>query len=216
MKILPLKKKIGIMGGSFNPIHIGHLFLAEQARVCFQLQEVIFMPTGQPGYPKTEMPVASAYRMEMTLLAINDHPYFSLSSHEVEQDQPTFTIHTLKTFRKKYSSQAYDLFFITGADAVRDILQWKEPEELLKLSQFIAGSRPQYALKEFKELMEHWSLAKSRIHFMQIPLLEISSRLIREYLRQGKSIRYLVPGPVEDYIYKHQLYSSERSDHQAS
>ncbi len=204
------------MGGSFNPIHTGHLFLAEQARVCFQLQEVIFMPTGQPGYPKAELPVDSVYRMEMTLLAINDHPHFSLSSHEAEQDQPTFTIHTLKTFRKKYPSQTHELFFITGADAVRDILQWKEPEELLHLSQFIAGSRPQYALKEFKELMEQWPLAKTRIHFMQIPLLEISSRLIRDYLRQGKSIRYLVPASVEDYIYKHQLYSCERSVGQTS
>ncbi len=198
------------MGGTFNPIHVGHLFLAEQARVCFQLQSVIFLPTGHPGYPKEEQPIEAKHRLQMTSLAINSHPNFYLSTWETEQDQPTFTIHSLKAFRKWYPEEEYELFFITGADAVVDILKWKEPEIILSLAQFIAGTRPQVSLEEFQKTLAHSRQAESRIHLMQIPLLEISSCLIRSYVRGGKSIRYLVTEPVESYINKYQLYAMKK------
>ncbi len=204
------KISIGIMGGSFNPIHMGHLFLAEQARVCFNLSSVIFLPTGQPAYPKNEMPVAAEHRLQMTSLAINRHPHFFISRLEAMQKEPTYTIHSLIEFRKTYPEDRYELFFITGADAVKDILQWKEPERLLGMAQFIAGSRPPYSFEELYATIADWTLAKSRIHVMQIPLLEISSCMIREYLRHGKTIKYLVPESVEQYIYKYQLYVTER------
>lgn len=211
MDLIQEKKiNIGIMGGSFNPIHMGHLFLAEQARVCFQLDSVIFLPTGLPGYPKEEMPVSPKHRIEMTSLAINPNPFFFLSRYEAENTQPSYTINSLRAFRKIYSPDKYELYFITGADAVIDIFNWKESEELLSLAQFIAGSRPHFSFSEFHKSIADWPEARSKIHIMQMPLLEISSRLIRDYIRQGKSIRYLVTTPVEEYVRKYGLYSQER------
>lgn len=194
------------MGGSFNPIHLGHLLLAETAREDFSLSQVIFMPTGNPGYQVKEKPISPEHRFVMTSLAVSSHGHFFVSRLEVDRLQPSFTIDTVRELRKIYPLEEVDLFFITGADSILDILSWKMPTEILKLTSFIAGTRPNYDLSGFFEKVEKLGQAKEKIHLMQMPMLDISSSQIRKKIREGKSIRYLVPDAVCNYIEKSKLY----------
>lgn len=200
------KKRIGIMGGSFNPIHFGHLLLAQTAREDFTLSKVIFIPTGNPGYKVKEKPISPEHRYLMTTLAISANPWFHISRLEVDRIQPSFTIDTIKELREIYSYDQVDLFFITGADSILDILSWKNPQEILDLCSFIAGTRPNYSLHNFDQKMSALGLAREKIYLMEIPMLDISSSQIRKCIREGKSIRYLVPDLVLSYIEKNNLY----------
>lgn len=193
--------KIGLMGGTFNPIHYGHLVAAEEARHQFNLDQVIFIPSGYPPHRTPRSVIPAEDRYIMTALAIATNPYFNISRIEIERPGPSYTTDTVKAFREMYPNS--QLFFITGLDAILEILTWRNPYELVKLAHFIAVTRPGYnpeCLKNLdREILDNVSL-------LEIPGYAISSTLIRERVAQGKPIRYMVPEPVEAYIRKHGLY----------
>lgn len=192
------KRRLGIMGGTFDPVHFGHLVCAEEARWQFDLEEVIWVPAGLP-WQKREVS-ASEDRYMITVLATAPNESFSVSRVEIDRGGPTYTLDTLVTLREFYGDKA-ELFFITGADAVTQILTWKDPEEVLHQAHFIAASRPEYELSDLD-----LDKFKGRVSVMQIPALAISSTEIRERVATGRPIRYLVPREVAVYIEERGLY----------
>jgi len=189
------------MGGTFDPIHHGHLMAAEEARWQFDLDEVVFLPTGQP-WMKSERTVSPPEdRYLMVVIATSANPRFMVSRLEIERDGPTYTVDTLRALQAERPE--VDMFFITGADAMLEILQWKDPEEALELAHFIAATRPGYDLSSFERgaPTEH-----PKVSVMQIPALAISSTDIRDRIAHGRPIRYLVPDGVQTYISKAGLY----------
>jgi nicotinate-nucleotide adenylyltransferase len=195
-------KRLGVMGGTFDPIHYGHLVTAEEALWQFRLDEVAFVPTGQP-WMKADREVAGAeHRYLMTVVATAGNPRFSVSRVDIDRKGPTYTVDTLQELRRQ-AEDDIELFFITGADAMLEILQWKDPEEVLSLARVIAATRPGYDLTR----LEVWASASDpRVSVMDIPALAISSTDIRRRVREGEPIRYLVPEAVHTYIRKSGLY----------
>jgi len=196
--------KLGIMGGTFNPIHVGHLVCAEEALSRHGLERVIFMPTGRHPWSKPAGGDASGEaRLRMTEIATEDNPGFDVSRYEMDRPEPSYTVDTIRHFREEMPGA--ELFFITGADAILEILEWKDPEELLEMATLIAATRPGYPLDRLSVEIDRF-LGKGRIIVMDIPYIGISSSMIRERAVQGMSIRYLVPDGVRDYIEKEGLY----------
>jgi nicotinate-nucleotide adenylyltransferase len=194
------------MGGTFDPIHHGHLVTAEAALWQFHLDEVAFVPTGQP-WMKGDREVAPAeHRYLMTVIATASNPRFSVSRVEVDRQGPTYTIDTLQELRKQAEGDI-ELFFITGADAMLEILHWKDPEEVLAQAHFIAATRPGYDLARFQQEAPS---GHPRVSLMDVPALAISSTDIRRRVHEGQPIRYLVPEGVQTYIEKFGLYREER------
>jgi nicotinate-nucleotide adenylyltransferase len=192
------------MGGTFDPIHVGHLVTAEAARWTFELDEVVFVPTGQP-WMKTDREVSAAeHRYLMTVIATASNPRFSVSRIEVDRKGPTYTVETLQQLLREADGEV-DLFFITGADAMLEILQWKDPGEVLALAHVIAATRPGYDLARFEADAR---TSHPRVSVMDIPALAISSTDIRRRVAAGEPIRYLVPEGVDSYIRKTDLYRS--------
>jgi len=190
------------MGGTFDPIHHGHLVTAEAALWQFGLDEVVFVPTGSP-WMKAEHEVTPAEdRYLMTVIATASNPYFSVSRIEVDRPGPTYTIDTLEQLRAE-AKEPVELFFITGADAMLEIFHWKEPEDVLSRAHFIAATRPGYDLAHFESEAPS---AHPNVSVMQVPALAISSTDIRRRVREGKPIRYLLPEGVQTYIEKAELY----------
>ena len=197
---------IGLMGGTFDPIHMGHLVTAEEARQQFLLDYVIFIPAGLPPHKEKEQVTPAEHRYLMTTLAVMSNPYFVVSRVEVEKDERSYTIDTLRHFAAR-CAPGTNLFFITGADAILDILTWKDYTELLRLCTFIAVTRPGYPLDKLDEITGKLSPElRAKIHLLEIPALAISSTFIRKRVALGKTIKYLTPEPVEQYIKKHGLY----------
>jgi len=190
------------MGGTFDPIHYGHLVCAEEARYQFGLDEVIFIPAGRPWQKQEVSPAQD--RFKLTELATASNEYFSVSRIEIERDGPTYTLDTLLRLHELYGERA-ELYFITGADAVTEILTWKDPEAALEQAHFIAASRPEYDLSKLRN--EQFG---NKLSFMQIPALALSSTDIRHRVSQGQPIRYLVPPEVEEFIKQRGLYRSKR------
>lgn len=202
--------KVGLMGGTFDPIHMGHLVTAEEARQQFDLDYVIFVPTGAPPHKDEKSISLPEHRYLMSTLAVMSNPSFFVSRIEIDQDGPTYTIDTVKHFACG-EEHGPELFFITGADAILEIFTWKNYEELLGLCTFIAVSRPGYSLERFYETLNKSCPAmKDKVHLLEIPALAVSSTFIRERVTLGKTIKYLTPEPVEQYIKKHGLYRVAR------
>lgn len=194
--------RLGVMGGTFDPIHYGHLVTAEEALVQFGLDAVVFVPTGRPWMKEHEVVSPAEDRYLMTVIATASNPLFSVSRMEVDRDGPTYTVETLRGLKADRGPET-DLFFVTGADAIVEILQWKEPEELFGLAHFIAATRPGYDL----QVLETYApVDRSKISVMNIPALAISSTDIRQRIAEGHPIRYLVPEGVKSYIEKERLY----------
>ena len=199
---------VGVMGGTFNPIHFGHLVTAEEALYAFDLREVVFVPAGRP-WQKNRTDVAEAeHRYLMTVIATASNPLFRVSRIEIDREGPTYTVDTLRALRVQLGG--VELYFITGADAILQILTWKDPQEVLAEARFIAASRPGYDLDRLeKELPEGFG---DRVHVLEIPALAISSTDLRIRVREGRPIRYLVPEGVARYIEKTGLYGGETAD----
>jgi nicotinate-nucleotide adenylyltransferase len=196
-------KRIGIMGGTFDPIHLAHLFAAEEARFKFNLEKVIFVPCGVPAHKKPYEVTPAEHRYAMVLLATANNPYFEVSRIEIDREGPSYAIDTVVAFRQLYGEDA-SIYFITGADAVLEILTWKETDKLIRLCKFIAVTRPGYDLSKISEVLgEEYA---SAIEILQIPGMDISSTAIRQRVRNGEPIRYLVPEMVYHYIMQHKLY----------
>lgn len=200
---------IGLMGGTFDPIHVGHLVTAEEARQQFDLDYVIFVPTGIPPHKEKEMISLPEHRYLMTSLAVMSNPSFFVSRIEIDQKTPTYTIDTVRHFSLG-KDPGPEVFFITGADAILEIFTWKDYEDLLDLCTFIAVSRPGYSLDHFHETLDRARPdLKQKVHLLEIPALAVSSTFIRERVALSKTIKYLTPEPVEQYIKKHGLYQSQ-------
>ena len=194
--------RLGVMGGTFDPIHHGHLVTAEAALWEFGLDEVVFVPTGQP-WMKAERRVAPPEdRYLMTVIATSSNPHFTVSRIEIERDGPTYTVDTLRDLRDSVAGDC-ELFFITGADAMLEILAWKDPEEVLAQAHFIAATRPGYDIARFDQEAPS---SHPKVSVMNIPALAISSSDIRRRVGEGEPIRYLVPEGVQAYIEKAGLY----------
>ena len=189
------------MGGTFDPIHHGHLVAAEEARWQFGLDQVVFVPTGQPWQKPVGVSDAED-RYLMTVIATASNPAFTVSRLEIDSDGPTYTVDTLRALAAELG-QGVRLFFVTGADAVLQILTWKDPDEVLALAELIAATRPGHDLND---LAEKVPAAAGRVHPMRIPALAISSPEIRQRAAAGAPIRYLVPEGVARYVEKRGLY----------
>jgi len=193
-------RRLGVMGGTFDPIHYGHLVTAEEALVQFTLDQVVFVPTGQPWMKQGRdvSPVEDRYLM--TVIATASNPRFRVSRIEVDREGPTYTVDTLRALASENPDA--ELYFITGADAMYEIFEWKDPDEVLAIAHFIAATRPGYDLRRF----EAAATRHPDVSVMNIPALAISSTDIRERVRDGRPIRYLVPEGVKSYVEKAGLY----------
>lgn len=199
--------KIAIMGGTFDPIHMGHLVTAEAVRHEFHIDEVLFVPTGNPPHKAGKGITSAEHRYLMTVLATAANAHFNVSRIEIDREGPTYTIDTIKELSKIYGPET-KLYFITGADAVHEILTWKNSEELLQICTFVAVTRPGY---KKQQLINHIEELRTQYHssikFLEVPALAISSSDIRKRVKLQSPIKYLVTSPVENYIYKHRLYT---------
>lgn len=190
------------MGGTFDPIHYGHLVAAEEALVQFNLDRVVFMPTGEP-VRKTHLRVSPAEdRYLMTVIATASNPDFGVSRLEIDRPGATYTVDTMTELRTIYGPET-ELFFISGADAILDILTWKDSAQLTDICTLIAATRPGYDLSRFEQQPEDEGL---RVEMMEVPALAISSTDIRQRVAERRPVRYLLPEAVAMYIRKNHLY----------
>lgn len=193
---------LGIMGGTFDPIHYGHLVAAECCAEQFDLEQVIFVPSGTPPHKEEVTMTSASDRYMMTLLATISNPRFVISKVEIKRAGPSYTIDTLLYFRQEYPH--HDVYFITGADAIAQIFTWKDPERLLMECFFIAVTRPGFPLnEEAQQMIETYS---HRIFPLSIPGVAISSTHLRSRAKRGLTLKYQVPPEVDAFIKKRSLY----------
>lgn len=197
--------KIGIMGGTFDPIHMGHLIAAEHARENMGLDEIWFMPSHQPPH-KSDVPQATAeQRLQMLELAIQSHPAFRTTDIEYRRTGKSYTVDTVHQLTDLFPKHSF--YFIIGADMVHFLPKWYKIDEIDKHVRFIGLSRPGFSLDSAAFDKESQALL-GKVHFVPMPLIEISSTLVRESLKRGKSVRYLIPEPVRQFIEEGRLYES--------
>ena len=191
------------MGGTFDPIHHGHLVAASEVQSWFDLDEVVFVPTGRP-WQKAEREVSAAEdRYLMTVIATASNPRFSVSRVDLDRSAPTYTVDTLRDVRSERGTE-WDLYFITGADALEQILSWHDPDELFNLAHFVGCTRPGHTLSAT-------GLPEGKVSLVEVPALAISSTECRLRVRQGEPIWYLVPDGIVQYIAKRHLYAVTRA-----
>lgn len=192
--------RLGVMGGTFDPIHHGHLVAASEAAARLGLDEVVFVPTGQP-YRKDDRAVSPPeHRYLMTVIATASNPRFTVSRVDVDRDGPTYTYDTLRDLRDQRPED--DLFFITGADALAQILSWKDADKLFELAHFVGVTRPGHKLTDA-------GLPEDRVTLLNVPAMAISSTDCRERTQDGEPVWYLVPDGVVQYIGKYHLYKEQ-------
>ncbi|MFZ1321661.1 MAG: nicotinate-nucleotide adenylyltransferase [Ignavibacteria bacterium] len=191
-------KKYGIFGGTFNPPHIAHSIVAENVRQQLHLDKIIFIPSGNPPLKNS---ISAEHRLDMAKLAFGDNKNFEVSEIEMERpDEKSFTVNTLQMLKEKYSNDHVKLFLIVGIDNLIDFPKWKEPEKLFELSEVIVINRPNFSSKDSEIKYS------SKVNFITVPFLEISSSRIRQLVSDKRSVRYLVNRDVENYIAEHKLY----------
>ena len=194
----PRRPKLGVMGGTFDPVHHGHLVAASEVAARYGLDEVVFVPTGQPWQKADEQVTAAEHRYLMTVIATAANPHFTVSRVDIDRAGPTYTIDTLRDLRAARGEDV-DYYFITGADALAQILGWKSAGELFELARFIGVTRPGHTLSTE-------GLPAERVSVLEIPALANSSTDVRDRARRGDPVWYLVPDGVVQYISKHRLY----------
>lgn len=198
-------KKIGIMGGTFNPIHVGHLFLAEQAYEQFLLDSVMFLPSKIPPHKKNSEIASEYHRTNMILAAIDGNSHFSLSTLELDRPGVTYTIDTMRQLQKQEPENEYK--FIIGADSLFHLHEWNQANDLMNMTEFLVATRNHHTYEEMYRYAETLKeIYHASVQFIKIPAMEISSSDIRKRIADGKTIRYLVPEQVEAYIRKTELY----------
>jgi len=199
-------RRVGLMGGTFDPIHYGHLVTAEVVRAKFSLDLVIFVPAGIPPHKRGIKISSGTDRYMMTVLATVTNPHFEVSRTELDRPGPSYAIDTVRHFRKEFGTET-EIFFITGADAAVEILTWKDAKDLLKECGFIVATRPGCSTGELERRLQEARLHSAHcICVVEVPALAISSTDIRRRVGQGEPIRYLLPQNVENYIHKRGLY----------
>jgi nicotinate-nucleotide adenylyltransferase len=195
---------IGILGGTFDPIHMGHLVGAEEARIRLELAQVLFIPAGQPWLKADRSISAIGHRVEMVRLAISSNPYFKLSTIEADRPGPSYSVDTLEELRRLDSRARF--LFILGEDLLQELPQWRSPSRLIELCQLLVITRSGYPPPDLNSLEDAIPGISGCIIFLEIPQIDISSTQIRQRVARGLSIKYLVPESVEDYIHRIRLY----------
>jgi len=199
------RRRVGVMGGTFDPIHHGHLVAGSEVQAWFGLDEVVFVPTGRP-WQKNERDVSSSeHRYLMTVVATASNPRFTVSRVDIDRGGPTYTIDTLRDLQSVYPDD--ELYFITGADALAQILTWREHDNIFELAHFVGCTRPGHELSENSTD----GLPNDRMTIVEIPALAISSTDCRERVAAGEPIWYLVPDGVVQYVNKYRLYVPQPS-----
>jgi nicotinate-nucleotide adenylyltransferase len=201
--------KLGLFGGTFDPVHFGHLLLAEQCREQCGLDAVWFLPSGSPPHKRRDI-TPGKQRLEMLQLATAGHEAFSVSDRELKREGTTYTVDTLTELHAEQPDA--ELFFLIGADSLHDLPTWREPQRILELATIVAvnrGDRPLPSLDGVREKLGE--PAAGRIQFATMPGCDISATDIRERVAAGRSIRYMTPRAVEVYIQQHGLYRSDRT-----
>ena len=193
----PRRTRLGVMGGTFDPVHHGHLVAASEVAARFDLDEVVFVPTGEP-WQKSDRRVSPAeHRYLMSVIATASNPRFWVSRVDIDRDGPTYTVDTINDIAALRPDS--EMFFITGADALAQILSWNHADEALRLARFVGVTRPGYELSDAH-------LPPDSVTLVDVPAMAISSSDVRERVRKGSPVWYLVPDGVVQYITKHRLY----------
>ena len=194
--------KLGLMGGTFDPIHYGHLFIAEEARVRCGLDEVWFIPNNTPAHVQGKKAnLSPAQRLELCEIGVQNNPHFRVSRVEVEREGKSYAFDTINQIKAETGA---DLFWVLGGDAISEVLTWHRGPELFDLCRFVAASRPGFSLQNAKEALN--VAQSSRVEWMEVPGLHIASRDLRERIKDGQPIRYLVPDAVREHIERLGLY----------
>ena len=191
-------RRLGVMGGTFDPVHHGHLVAASEVATRFSLDEVVFVPTGEPWQKARRSVAAANDRYLMTVIATAPDPRFTVSRIDLDRGGPTYTVDTLRDLRAE-RGPGVELYFITGADALAQILSWRSPDEVIALAHLVGVTRPGHDLADP-------GLPGGRVSLIEIPALAISSSNVRERVGLNQPIRYLVPDPIVEYIAKRGLY----------
>ncbi len=196
---------IGVLGGTFDPIHIGHIMVAEEVRAKLNLAEVLFVPAGQPWLKKNTPLSDVEHRVQMVRLAIADKPYFKMSAMETERAGPSYTVDTIAELRAQVGAED-ELFFILGWDSLTEFPQWREPSRLITMCNLVAVPRPGYPRPDLKALEALVPGLSQRVMLMDKPEVDISASEIRNRVARGLSVRHLLSEPVSKYIKEHGLY----------
>lgn len=194
-------RRLGVMGGTFDPIHHGHLVAASEVAAVFELDEVVFVPTGRPWQKSDRDVTDSEHRYLMTVVATASNPRFTVSRVDIDRPGPTYTIDTLRDLRRMRPEA--ELFFITGADAMEQIMSWKDIDELWSLAHFVGVTRPGHVLPD---------LGRSDVSLLEVPAMAISSTTCRDRVKTDLPVWYLVPDGVVQYIAKYELYNDDGSE----
>jgi len=199
---------IGILGGTFDPVHVGHLRIAEEARVRLELSRVLFVPAGQPWLKADEAIASPIHRVEMVRRAIADNPYFELSTVEVDRPGPSYAVDTVATIavlQQQLGAEA-SFFFLLGWDSLAELPRWKEPDKLVQMCRLVAVPRPDFSPPNLEALESSIPGVTQSVVLLDMPLVDVSSSDIRKRVAKGLSIQGLVPDDVEEYIKEQQLY----------
>ena len=205
MSSAPGGRRVGVMGGTFDPVHHGHLVAASEVQAWFDLDEVVFVPTGDPWQKSDRVVSPAEHRYLMTVIATASNPRFTVSRVDIDREGPTYTIDTLRDLHEQRPGD--DLYFITGADALADIFTWRSADDLFALAQFVGCTRPGHEMDEATLA----AIPAERVTMVEIPALAISSTDCRSRIRRGEPIWYLVPDGVVQYVAKHHLYEKDSS-----
>ena len=199
---------IGVLGGTFDPIHNGHIIVAEAVRDRLNLAEILFVPAGQPWLKEGSTILAAEHRVQMVRLAIAGKPYFKLSTVEIERAGPSYTVDTLTELQAQIGAGA-ELFFILGWDSLAQFPQWREPSRLIKTCRLVAVPRPGHPLPDLNSLEASVPGLSQKLVVLDKPEVDVSATEIRNRVDQGLSIGHLVPESVDKYIRQHRLYVTQ-------
>jgi nicotinate-nucleotide adenylyltransferase len=199
--------RLGILGGTFDPIHVGHLVAAEESRVTLRLDRVLFAPAGDPPHKQKHPITPIRHRLEMLRLAIADNPGFAVNTVDVDRPGPHYTVDTIRLLREETGASADETFFIMGADSLVGLLTWHQPDRLIELCKLAVVTRPGYRT-DLGELEARQPGLNERLSWVDMPEIGVASSDVQRRVREGRSIRYQVPAMVERYIINHRLYLS--------
>ena len=199
--------KIGVLGGTFDPVHLGHLMVAEEAGVSLDLSEIILVPAGQPLLKPSHPITPAEHRLQMLRLAVADRPYLRVSAMEIERPGPSYTVDTIAELRGQYDSKD-EIFFILGWDSLAQLPEWREPPRLIKMCYLVAVPRPGFQRPNLEALEASIPGISQRVVFLEKPHIDISASAIRERAARGLPLHRLVPEPVAEYIRRQKLYST--------
>ena len=200
-----MSKDVAIFGGTFDPIHVGHLIVAEEVRVKLGVEEIVFVPVGQPWLKADRRISSGKHRLAMIRLAIADNPHFKVSTLEIDRPGLTYTVDTVDMLRRQMGSEA-KLFFLMGGDSLRELPQWKEPKRLIQLCRLVVFTRPDSRLPSMNGLEEGVPGVSDNIVIVEVPQIDVSATEVRQRVRQGAPIDELVLPAVKDYILGSGLY----------